>query len=42
MPKGVSNKHHADEFKQIVVEIIMCDKLSYREAAQQFEISGHE
>ena len=42
MPKGVPNKHHTGEFKQMVVETMMRDKLSYREAAQQFEISGHE
>ena len=42
MPKGVSNKRHTGEFKQMVVETMMRDKLSYREAAQQFEVSGHE
>ena len=42
MPKGVPNKRHTGEFKQMVVETMMRDKLSYREAAQQFEISGHE
>ena len=42
MPKGVPNKRHTGEFKQMVVETMMHDKLSYREAAQQFEISGHE
>ena len=42
MPKVVPNKRHTGEFKQMVVETMMRDKLSYREAAQQFEISGHE
>ena len=39
MPKGVPNKRHTGEFKQMVVETMMRDKLSYREAARQFEIS---
>ena len=42
MPKGVPNKRHTGEFKQMVVETMMRDKLSYREVAHQFEISGHE
>ena len=42
MPKGIPNKRHTGEFKQMVVETMMRDKLSYREAAHQFDISGHE
>ena len=42
MPKGVPNKRHTGEFKQMVVETMMRDKLSYREVAHQFEISEHE
>ena len=42
MPKGIPNKRHTGEFKQMVVETMMRDRLSYREVAQQFEISGHE
>ena len=42
MPKGVPKKRHTGEFKQMVVETMMRDKLSYREVAHQFEISGHE
>ena len=42
MPKGVPNKRHTGEFKQMVVETMMRDKLSYREVAHQFDISGHE
>ena len=42
MPRGVPNKRHTGEFKQMVVETMMRDKLSYREVAHQFEISGHE
>ncbi len=42
MPKGVPNKKHTGEFKQMVVETMMREKISYREAAQRFEISGHE
>ena len=42
MPKGVPNKRHTGEFKQMVVETMMHEKLGYREVARQFEISGHE
>ena len=42
MPKGKPNKRYTGEFKQEVVETMMREKLSYREAARQFELSGHE
>jgi len=42
MSKGVPNKRHTSEFKQMVVETMMHDKLSYREVARQFGISGPE
>ena len=42
MPKGVANKRYTGEFKQMVVETMMKDKLSYRETAQQFEIPCHK
>ena len=42
MPKGVPNKRHTGEFKQMVVETMMHEKLGYREVERQFEISGHE
>ena len=38
MPKGVPNKRYTGEFKQMVVETMMRDKISYREAARRFEI----
>ena len=41
MPKGVPNKRYTGEFKQKVVETMREEKLSYREAARQFEISNH-
>ena len=41
MPKGIPNKRYTGEFKQMVVEIMLRDKLSYREAARQFNISDH-
>ena len=41
MPKGVPNKRYTGEFKQMVVETMLRDKLSYREAARQFNISDH-
>ena len=41
MPKGIPNKRYTGEFKQMVVETMMSDKLSYREAARQFEVTDH-
>ncbi len=41
MPKGVPNKRYTGEFKKMVVETMMREKLSYREAARQFEIDKH-
>ena len=41
MPKGVPNKRYTPEFKQMVVETMMREKLNYREMAQQFEIPDH-
>ena len=38
MPKGKANKRYTGEFKQQVVETMMQEKLSYKEAARQFEI----
>lgn len=42
MPKGVPNKRYTGEFKQMVVETMMREKLSYCEAARQFEISDRK
>ena len=39
MPKGIPNKRYTGEFKQEVVETMMREKLSYREAARQFGVS---
>ena len=41
MPKGIPNKRYTGEFKQEVVETMMREKLSYREAAKQFDVSNH-
>ena len=42
MPKGVPNKRYTGEFKQMVVETMMRDKISYCEAARQFDINDHK
>ena len=42
MPKGIPNKKYTGEFKQEVVETMQREKLSYKEVAQQFEVSGHD
>ena len=39
--KPKPNKRYTGEFKQEVVETMMREKLSYREAARQFEINDH-
>ncbi|MGN0630123.1 MAG: transposase [Ruminococcus sp.] len=41
MPKGHPNKRYTPEFKIKVVETMQRDKLSYREAARQFDITNH-
>lgn len=42
MPKGKPNKRYTPEFKIKVVEIMKKEKLSYHEAARQFDISDHK
>ena len=42
MPKGKPNKKYTGEFKQMVVETMRKEGLSYREAARQFEIADHK
>ena len=39
MPKGKPNKRYTSEFKVMVVETMHKEKLSYCEAAKQFEVS---
>ena len=41
MPKGKPNKKYTGEFKREVVETMMREKLSYTEAARQFDVSNH-
>ena len=42
MPKGIPNKKYTGEFKQEVVETTLREKLSYKETARLYDISGHE
>lgn len=42
MPKGIPNKRYTGEFKQMVVETMMREKLNNCEAARQFDISDHK
>ena len=42
MPKEIPNKRYTGEFKQRVVETMMQEKLSYREAARQFDVNDHK
>lgn len=41
MPKGKPNKRYTPEFKIMVVETMQKEKLSYSEAARQFNIPDH-
>ena len=42
MSRGKPNKRYTPEFKKLVVETMMKEKLSYSEAARQFEINDHK
>ena len=42
MPKGVPNKKYTPEFKKLVVEAMLKEKLSYNETARRFEINDHK
>ena len=42
MPKGVPNKRYTPEFKKMVIETMMEEKLSYSETARRFEINDHK
>ena len=42
MPKGVPNKRYTPEFKKLVVETMMKEKLSYRETARRFEVNSRD
>ena len=41
MPKGITNKRYTGEFKQMVVETMQEEKLSYSETIRQFKIADH-
>lgn len=41
MPKGKPNKRYTPEFKIKVVETMQKEKLSYSEAAREFDVSNH-
>ena len=41
MPKGKPNKRYTPEFKIMVVETMLKEKLSYCEAAREFDIRDH-
>lgn len=42
MPKGIPNKKYTGAFKQEVVETMQREKLSYKETAKLYDISGHD
>ena len=40
MLRGKPNKRYTPEFKKLVVETMMKEKLGYRETARRFEVRG--
>ena len=40
MPKGIPNKRYTPEFKQLVVETMHKEKLSYCETSRRFEVNS--
>ena len=42
MPKGIPNKRYTGEFKQMVVETMIREKLSYVETRKRFDIAGED
>jgi transposase-like protein len=38
MPKGIPNKRYTPEFKQLVVETMLKEKMSYSETERQFDV----
>ena len=41
MAKGVPNKRYTAEFKKLVIETMIEEKLGYRETAQKFDVCDH-
>ena len=42
MPKGIPNKRYTPEFKQQVVESVLQDGPSYKEAARLYDVQGYD
>ena len=42
MPKGVTNKKYTPEFKKMVIETMIEEKLSYAETRRRFDIAGED
>ena len=42
MRKGIPNKRYAPEFKELMIEIMQGEKLSYRKTARRFEVNDHK
>lgn len=41
MPKGIPNKRYTAEFKQRVVEAVLQEGMSYKDAASLYQVQGH-
>ena len=42
MPKGVPNKRYTAEFKKLVIETMLQEKLSYQETCRRFEVGSRD
>ena len=42
MPKGVANKRYTPEFKELVIETMQEEKLSYSETCRRFEVNSSD
>ena len=42
MPKGVPNKRYTPEFKKLVIETMLEEKLNYHEACCRFEVNSRD
>ena len=41
MPKGIPKNRYTPEFKQLVIETMRAEGISYPEMGERFEIKGH-
>ena len=42
MPKGIPNKRYTPEFKKLVIETMLEEKLNYHEVCRRFEVNSRD